>query len=377
MHVEQLQLFNFRNYADVLLDLPAGRILIVGPNGAGKTNLIEAVAVAALGRSPRAAVDTEVVRHRAEGCKIALVAQGSEGPVDVKLTVSPTGSKSIIVNGRPLRRRADLLGRLPLVTFFPDDLGLVKGAPEQRRRFLDLIAAQCEPRHIADVQVYERILRQRNRLLRDIRLGHGKKILLDTFDEQFAGAGAAVVHRRLRFMVRLQHASAPLQQAIGGEGLSLSYILAGRDSHQVDRTLEISSVLAWAQQQLTLIRDDELKRGYSLWGPHRDDLSILLDGHSARFYGSQGQQRTIVLALKAGEIELLTNAHRETPLVILDDVLSELDERRVTALLQQLAGVEQVFVTATALRDEYEGPITILAVSDGTVQLVAKGGGSL
>lgn len=373
MRIHRLDIKDFRNYHQARLMLPAGLVLILGPNGAGKTNLMEAVGVAATGRSPRGAADGELIRHGAGGCSVQVEARHRRGTTEVEVTIASPGTKRLLLNGSPVRRRSDLLGHLPLVTFFPDDLALVKGTPSGRRRFLDLLIAQCRPRHAVEVQQYAAVLRQRNSLLGDIRRGHSGKDLADLFDEQLVRTGASVITRRLHFMKELEDAGAPIQQAVGGEALGLVYALAGRDTRTVETAYLLSEdeLAGWAHEQLRQLREEEIRRGYTLWGPHRDDLVILLDGRNARMYASQGQQRTVVLAFKMSEIQLLTRVHGETPLVILDDVLSELDDRRTQALLDHLNEVEQVFITATQQPAAVAGSAAVLAVTAGQVRQLA------
>lgn len=372
MRIHRLDVTNFRNYHQARLTLPGGLVLVLGPNGAGKTNLMEAVGVAATGRSPRGAADADLIRHGADRCSVQVEALHRRGTTEVAVTVAAPGTKRLLLNGGPVRRRSELLGHLPLVTFFPDDLVLVKGTPSRRRRFLDLLIAQCRPRHAAEVQQYAAVLRQRNSLLGDIRRGQTGKELADLFDEQLVQAGVSIIARRLHFVKELEKAGAPLQRAVGGEELGLTYMLAGREPRSIATTdsdsVSTGELALWAQEQLQHLRGEEIRRGYTLWGPHRDDLVILLDGRDARMFASQGQQRTVVLALKMSEIELLTGVHGETPLVILDDVLSELDQRRTQALLHHLAQVEQVFITATEHPPGVPGGAAVLAVAGGQVQ---------
>lgn len=378
MRIHRLEIEDFRNYRQARLTLPAGLVLIVGPNGTGKTNLMEAVGLAATGRSPRGAADGDLIRHGAGRCRVRVEARHRRGAIEVEAVIAAPGTKRLLLNGRPVRRRSDLLGHLPLVTFFPDDLALVKGTPSLRRRFLDLLISQCRPRHAAEVQQYASVLRQRNSLLGDIRRGSASKELADLFDEQLVRAGVSIIVRRLHFVKELEKVGAPIQEAVGEEKLGLAYSLAGREP----RTLETVDLPAedqlagWAQEQIEHLRQEEIRRGYTLWGPHRDDLVIRLDGRDARMYASQGQQRTVVLALKMSEIRLLTGMHGETPLVILDDVLSELDQRRTDALLHHLAQVEQVFLTATRQPDGVAAGAAVLAVAGGQVLQGINGTGS-
>lgn len=351
MWVEELSLTDFRNYREQSVTLSRGRIVLVGPNASGKTSFIEGLALAATGRTPRGGSDGDLLRHGAPWWKVAVKARIRTGTTSITITYNKNAGRKMSRDGRRVARRAELIGHLPVVTFFPDDLYLVKGSPSSRRRFIDLLASQINPRHYADSQNYARVLRQRNTLLRDIRAGRRQKNTADLFDEQFIALAAAIMRRRLTLMERLQSEAAPVQHLLGGEQLKLSYSVgsgslppAGGEGVPDEGSLRQSLTV-----QAEKVRGREMLRGHSLMGPHRDDVVILIDGYDAKAYASQGQQRSAVLSLKGAEIKILAADKDEAPLVLFDDVLSELDDSRVAALGTLMDGIDQMIITTAVM----------------------------
>lgn len=342
MVLERLELRDFRNYAALEFRPEPGLNLLVGPNGAGKSNLLEAVALACSGRSPRGAGDGELVRHGAAGYVVRATVRTRSGRHVLALAGGPGGRRLRIDGGDALLR--DLLGLAPVVWFGPDDLALVKGAPAARRRFLDLLAAQLQPVHAADMLAYGRILAQRNGLLRQLRARPGGGGPADLFDEALLRTGARIVRRRLEVLRDLQPLAAGAHAQLAGEAarLELRYV-AGDEVWEPEPPADLEERLRAA---LLRRAAEELRRGQTLWGPQRDDVRLLLAGRDARGFASQGQQRAIVLALKWGEWALLEARLGEPPLLLLDDVFSELDRPRALALAGLATRVPQALVTA-------------------------------
>lgn len=371
MWVEELALSDFRNYREQSVTLARGRIVLVGPNASGKTSFIEGLALAATGRTPRGGSDGDLLRHGAPWWKVAVRARIRTGTTSIAITYNKDTGRKMTRDGRRIARRADLIGHLPVVTFFPDDLYLVKGSPSSRRRFVDLLASQINPRHYADSQNYARVLRQRNTLLRDIRGGRRAKNTADLFDDQFVSLAAAIIRRRLKLIVRLQSEGAPVQHMLGGERLQLSYISGGGPLAPADggSVPDEDTLRRTLTRQAEKVRGREMLRGHSLMGPHRDDMAIFVDGYEAKAYASQGQQRSAVLALKGAEIRILAADKGEAPLVLLDDVLSELDDDRVAALGALMDDTDQMIIT-TAVMPEISwltGETTVFHVDGGRI----------
>jgi len=343
------------------LTLGPGPQLIWGPNAAGKTTLLEAIVLLALGRSHRTVADAELIRWGADYLRVdgIVVAAGAapDGPgaaadgaplpegvaLDVSLLVG--GRKRIQVNGVP-RRPVALAEHLRTVLFAPEEMLLVIGPPTLRRSALDQLAAPHDPMYLSHLATYSRALAQRNSLLRSIREGEADRAQLRYWDEPFLTAGAAVVTARLRLLELLAEPLAAAHREIApSEGpLTLSYatnapLLPGESPWEALR------------RRLAETADKEAWNGTTLVGPHRDDLLFAIDGRDLTTFASRGQQRTAILALKLAEFDLLTILDRRPPLLLLDDVFSELDPLRRGHLVRRIAALPQVLITATVPED--------------------------
>jgi len=363
MRLTRLRLRQFRSYAQLTLVPPAGITVFVGENGAGKTNLLEAIHLCCLGRSHRTSNDRDMIRLGSGTCAVhAQVARAQTmDEVGVRLFSAQGERKLIYVNGKTVQRIGELMGHLTCVMFSPEDLELVKGAPLTRRNFLDMLLSQGQAAYFYAIQTYQAILRHRNALLKEIARGRGDAAQLDVWDEQLAKAAAPIVnHRREAAFAIGELASAHYDHIAGRsqEHFTLHY-----QGHLADSLNPAEDLLA----QLTVSRADDLRRLSTSQGPHRDDLRLSLQGQEMRGFASQGQARTAALAMRLAQIDILTKAHQDTPLLLLDDVLSELDEGRRARLLARLDRM-QTLLTCTELGSV--GPIqpnAVLRVSAGTV----------
>lgn len=358
MHVSRLSLRDFRTYRALALDLPPGPVVLHGPNGAGKTNLLEGLVFACTGASFRAHGEEEVIRWDAEW---ALARADIERPGDSALRLDvavgrPGGGRlvrQIKVNGARKPRRADLLGLAPVALFSVEDIEMVKGDAAVRRDFLNHEIAVDSRGYYWTLTRYGRALEQRNRLLKEIREGRGRPADLAPWEEQLGRHGAVLVLKRSDFFARLQPAATAALQELTGRRTELEVIYrpalgAARDSLDAARGAAFPSaeaVMETMRQEFAVRRDEESARGYTLTGPHRDDFTVLLGGREARVYGSQGEQRSAAIALRLGRYRLLTEARGDPPLLLLDDVLSELDSTRRDGLFRAAAGAAQVIIT--------------------------------
>ncbi|MEA2614556.1 MAG: replication and repair protein RecF [Chloroflexota bacterium] len=337
--VDELRLFCFRNYADETVALGPGLNVVSGPNAQGKTNLLEALATAALTRSPRSASAAELVRWGSDAARVRALVQRPDGPTVIDLRLQrPAGQgttvRTVTVDGVPRPARA-VLGVCPVVLFWPEDLLLVKGAPEGRRRLLDMVVAQTDPRAAAEMSRYRRVLDQRNALLRQVRLGQAAPAPLAGFTAELVRSAGTVLVARLRLVAALAPLAATALGEIsdGRERLDLRYRAEGLEGDPPATAEEAS---AWLAAALEARRAEELARGVTVAGPHRDDVEVLLDDRPARAAASQGQQRSLVLACKLAEVRHLTDLLGTAPVLLLDDVLSELDSLRRERLLRAL-----------------------------------------
>lgn len=338
MKLTRLQLIRIRNQEDRTYEPGEGLTVFTGPNGAGKTNLIEAVYFASIGKSFRTARADDLIRWEAEEGTI-LVDFSLRGVVHrMKARLSRAEGARFFMNDTKLRRK-DLLGTFRTVLFTPDELQLIKGAPSARRRFLDLEVAQVSPRYYEELLRYARAMAQRNAAIRQARfLGTAPDI--DMWDMQIASGAAYLVKKRQEAAARMNECLAVTEAALtgGAERLTVRYLL-----HQGEGTPDES----WYLERLAAARDEDIRLCRTSVGPHRDDLLFELNGRDIARFGSQGQQRTAILAMKLAEAEFIRRETGEYPVLLLDDIGSELDRTRREALFTFLReGGVQTLVTA-------------------------------
>ncbi|HEY8477643.1 MAG TPA: DNA replication/repair protein RecF [Chloroflexota bacterium] len=368
MYLKHLTLVNFRNYVRLGLEFDPAITILLGDNAQGKTNLLEAVHILATGKSLRAGSERELVhwlamREPAPSARLeaSVVKQGGETHVEMLLrceTVendegAPTLSltKTIRVNGLP-RRVVDFIGEVNVVLFTPDDVNLVQGAPAGRRRYLDVLLAQVDHRYLRSLQRYQRVLLQRNHLLRQVRDGKQRADLLEFWDRELVASGGLLLARRASAVARLGELAGLLFRDLAGghSWLSVAYRCSVDDeeANGLAAPHDEESYQRRFAKRLQRVRSREVAQGVSLVGPHRDDLTLLVDDVDVGTYGSRGQQRLVALALKMAELEFLREETGEPPILLLDDVLSELDAARRSFVLSAL-GASQTMITTTDL----------------------------
>jgi len=358
--VARLELVDFRSYRSAELDLPRGTSVLVGPNGRGKTNVLEALHRIAVGSSHRVAGDSTLVREGADEAVVRtriVTDEGRERSVDLQFGGGRTRAK---VDGQPVRRSAEACGVLTVVAFAPEDLSLVRGDPADRRRFLDQLLTQRRPSYGAALTELERVLRQRNALLRDLRTGAVRdRDLLDVFTGQLVAHGAPIVTARLAALARLGGPVSEVHARLTGGDVPLTLThraeaeidaLSAGAGADPDGVPDVAAVAEAMRAAIARRAQEEDRRGVSLVGPHRDDVTIELDGMPARTTASQGEAWSVALACKVGATPLLTEVG-DRPVLLLDDVFSELDERRRTRVVELCDGFDQVLVTAAVDAD--------------------------
>ncbi|HVT11889.1 MAG TPA: DNA replication/repair protein RecF [Fimbriimonadaceae bacterium] len=334
--VSSVELRCFRNYRSLEVDLHTGFNVIAGPNAQGKTNFLESLYLLSTTRLLRGQKDSEAVLDGSE--QATVIAELMGGRTQIGVTLEAGVRKRAILNGLKLPRASDLIGRLPCVCISSLDLAIVRDEPSDRRLFLDLELSSLYPAYLRHLATYKRALEQRNSLLRDSRDFMQPSVLFEPWEEQIAAAGAALRQSRTEYVARLSPVSAE-RHALMGEGESLSLGYATKD--EAGSADEIRAALERG-------RAYDVGRGGTSVGPHRDDLSIQIDGREARLFGSQGQQRTSVIAIKLATLEIGRQTLSSPPLLLLDDILSDLDERRRAALVELvLAQAGQTVLTCT------------------------------
>lgn len=359
MRVRHLSLTNFRNYRHQEVDLPGGRVLVLGANAQGKSNLLEALFLLATTKSPRALSDVELIHDEAREtpqpvARVAATAERRSGDVIVDIAIvgragahGMLASKRVKVNGLP-RRQQDAVGQINAVLFTTDDLALVTGSPSERRRFLDTMLSQTDRAYASALSRYTRVLTQRNALLRRIQEGVSQPDELFFWDEELANDGALIACARARALESIATHAAEAQRCLGsGERLVLRYEPKFAPGWDADRlaTASLDEARTALREACEAARARDIGAGVTLTGPHRDDLAIELMGRPAASYASRGQQRTIALAMRLAEAERLRQETGEEPVLLLDDILSELDEDRRATVLESV-DADQVLITS-------------------------------
>ncbi len=402
MYIEYLSLTNFRNYRELELRFAPGVVVVQGGNAQGKTNLLEAIYFLAMGHTPYATSDRQLIHWDASAVepmpyarlKGDFVTDGDRKQIEIALVIHPTHGgesdrirKSIRVNGVS-RRVSDLQGQINVVLFSPTDTALVAGSPSQRRRFLDEMLCQLDRRYARALAHYRKVLTQRNHLLRRLRDegGHPDELLF--WDDQLVSYGAILVRDRLQGVERLKvHALAIHTDLTGGtESLEIAYVssvLKGAVAEAVvgQPPLGNGGVMIPSREQIEEVFRARLReralaeraRGITLVGPHRADLRLLVNGIDMGLYSSRGQQRTIALALRLAEATLLRDATGAPPLLLLDDVMGELDAFRRRYLMDVVQRHQQAFLTSTDLDDfapEFLAQARVLHVESGRVEAI-------
>ena len=338
MYIESIELKNYRNYDSLSLQFDKGTNIFYGDNAQGKTNILEAVYLCGTTKSHRGSKDREMIQFDADEAHIRMFVkkEGISRRIDMHLKKNKT--KGIAVDGIPIRKAGELFGILNLVFFSPEDLNIIKNGPGERRRFMDLELCQLNKLYLSDLSSYNHVLNQRNKLLKDLSFQPSLLNTLDVWDEQLARYGASIIQGRKKFIEEMNGIFTEIHRNITGgkEEIRLLY----EPSVSEENFLSV------------LLRNREKDCRFKLTseGPHRDDLCVKINGMDIRKYGSQGQQRTAALSLKLSEIYMVKKRIKDMPVLLLDDVLSELDSSRQNYLLNSISQV-QTMITCTGLDD--------------------------
>jgi DNA replication and repair protein RecF len=361
MYLKMLHLRQFRNYGEQQVTFQAPKTILVGDNAQGKSNLLEGVALLSTLKSSRAASDRDLISNGASTAQLVGTLERQIGLTEMAITLRRTGRRTVALDRENCRRQLDFLGILNMVEFSSLDLELVRGAPESRRRWLDNLVVQLEPVYAHIAKQYDRILRQRNALVRQHRrllqdIPHPTaatnadplNTTLPVLNLQLATEGTKVMRRRLRALARLTPLAQAWHQAISGqrEQLSITYAANVETIQEDTQPEQLRQAFLDRLEQKAIA---ETHQGTTLVGPHRDEIILTINDTPARQYGSQGQQRTLVLALKLAELQLIEEVVGEPPILLLDDVLAELDPHRQWQLLEAIEDRFQTLIATTHL----------------------------
>lgn len=360
MKIVSLELKNFRNYTHALVEFKDGLNVLYGKNASGKTNMLESVYLCSIFHSPRTTKDKEMILMGESKAQVKIVLESKFRRHTINLQIDEQGKKKVAVDNIPVNRAGELLGVLGVVFFSPDEMKLVKESPGERRRFLDVGLSQQQKSYFLALQRYNKTLKQKNNLLKEYKFNPNIDDMLDVWDAGLAKEGAIIIQKRMDYIATLNDAARKFHYALSGEQetLALSYESGSKtdcDAKVLESELYKSIIGA---------RKKDKELGFSTIGPHRDDIKIEINGNDSRKYASQGQQRTIALAMKLGEVVIYKNEIGEPPVLLLDDVLSELDQDRQSMLLKMTEGFQTIL---TCTEYDLKNPATLFHISGGSV----------
>ena len=362
MKILSVELNNFRNYKHAAVNFNDGLNVLYGKNASGKTNMLESIYLCSIFKSPRTTKDKEMVLLGEKTATVTLVLQRKFRKHVINLQIDEKGKKKVLVDNIPLNRAGELFGVLGVVFFSPDEMKLVKESPQERRRFMDVGLSQQQRGYFYALQRYNKTLKQKNNLLKEWRGSRNINDMLDVWDAGLAKEGAVIISKRLDYIETLNDSASKFHTAISSEKeeLKLSY----ESSFNIE-SKNLEAIEEQLYENIIKARDKDKELGYSTVGPHRDDIKIEINGKDSRKFASQGQQRTIALALKLGEVLIYKNEIGEPPVLLLDDVLSELDLTRQNLLLKMTEGFQTILTCTEFMLD---GASNKIVVSDGTAK---------
>lgn len=360
MYIESLELENIRNYKNLEISFDKGTTILYGDNAQGKTNILEAIYLSATTKSFKGSKDKEIISFEgSEGhIRTYLVKNDENFRIDMHLRGNNT--KGIAINLEKIKKAADLIGLLNVVSFSPEDLNIIKEGPAYRRRFADMELCQLDNFYIYNLNNYNKIVNQRNQLLKDIYFNPSLKDTLNIWDNQLISYGSKIIERRYQFTDQLNEIIKDIHLKLSG----------GKENIEI--IYEPDVVCEEYEHKITANQDKDIKSKITSVGPHRDDFAFLVNGIDIRKFGSQGQQRTAALSLKLAEIEIVKKITKDVPVLLLDDVLSELDSNRQNYLLESIGDI-QTIITCTGIDDFINSRFEInrvYRISDGCATLV-------
>ena len=344
MKIIQIVLRNFRNYKELEWNLEPGVNVLMGANAQGKTNLLEAIGYCSTGRSHRTSYDKECIQIGENDAFIRIVYSGDGRSADrknmVEMHLRRNGAKSAALNRVPVQKINDLFGCIQTVLFSPEDLSLIKEGPAKRRRFMDMEICQVDKVYLHALQQYHILLKQRNQLLKDSFRQEEARELISVYDEQFASFACRLIRRRREFVEKLAGWAPGICAQISGDQEKIEFF------YEMNVSEDEELILKKLKEHL----EQDLRTGTTTAGPHRDDIGIRMNGMDVRTYGSQGQKRTAALSMKLAEMEMMKEETGQSPILLLDDVMSELDENRQRYLVESIEKY-QTIITCTGVED--------------------------
>lgn len=342
MNIESIFLLNFRNYGEQYIELHPGLNIFYGDNAQGKTNIIEAVYLLTMGKSHRTNRYNELVKWNENTARVSIKFIKDDYEYNIDYVLKRNQSKQIKINGTRLNKLSDIIGNLNSVIFSPDHMKIIKEGPSERRKFIDSILSQVKPKYYYCLNQYLKVLSQRNVLLSGDTDNKSIEKVLDIWDNQLVEYGSQLIKERQMFVKIIDNKARNINHQLSGgkENLRIKYLSF------INEEKDIKDIKEEFHKKLTESRSLDMRRGFTNYGPHRDDLVIYINDKEARNYGSQGQQRSVLLSLKLSEIEYIKDEKGSSPILLLDDVFSELDKSRQSFLISYIKDV-QVILTCT------------------------------
>ena len=375
MFIKKLELKNFRNYADINAEFNSDKILFIGKNAQGKTNLLEAVYYLSSLNSMRTNSDSELIKWNEEICNIKADIKKFDVDIELEITINPPNRKKLKVNGLTKTKSSEFISNLCTVCFTTNDLLLLRGTPEDRRKWLDLAISQIYPAYVERIAKYNKIRTQKNNYLKSLKGNiNADTSLLDVWNEQLAITGSNITFLRINFLYELQKiAQLKHKQISENEDLSIFYnsSIIGNISSSEKFEHNNEYILESFKKSLEEKKTEEIIRGQSVTGPHRDDISYFINNSEAKKYASQGQQRTIVLSLKLAELAFIKDKLNINAVLLLDDVLAELDDIRQNYLLNAIeSGIQTIITSVDTLnfKEEYLKNVEIFEIKENTIK---------
>jgi len=360
MYINNLRLKNFRNYENVEINFNKGVNVLTGDNAQGKTNILESIYYCSLGKSHRTNKDKELIQWNKEFSYINIHIEKERIDKKIEIKIFKEGKKGIKVNSIPIGKISDLIGSFNCVIFSPEDLKIIKDSPSYRRKFLDIELCKLSKRYYFNLVSYQKVLSERNYFLRTTR--KLDKELISVYDEQLSKYGSYIISERLKYIDDLNKFGSPIHYDISNkkENIQFDYIMSFKRDKNIETSIYSELKVNW---------EKDFERKTTSIGPHKDDIAIRINGKDTRLYGSQGQQRTSILTIKFASLQIIKDRTGEYPVLLLDDVLSELDLNRQKYVLKSIKNV-QTIITVTGIFDlkEYiEDDIKIFSVKNGII----------
>lgn len=357
MYIKSIELSNFRNYKELSMEFDPEKNILYGDNAQGKTNILEALYFCGMTKSHKGSKEKEIIRMNEKEAHIRMYIEKKGVSRRIDMHLKRNKAKGVAIDGIPIRKSSELLGLVNIVFFSPEDLGIIKHGPSERRRFLDMELCQLDKVYFHDLAKYNQVVNQRNNLLKQISMDKSLLPTLDIWDEQLVEYGSKIIKRRKKHLEELNEVITPIHEKLSGgrEVLTLGY--------------EANTIAQDFGMKIAMNRERDLFQKVTTTGPHRDDVEFAIADIDIRKYGSQGQQRTAALSLKLAEIEIVKRVVGDLPVLLLDDVLSELDRNRQHYLLDSIKDI-QTIITCTGLEEFIQERIKVnqvYKVTNGTV----------